>query len=184
MPDDAVYTAKVVTPERVLFNGPATQVILRTADGDITFLAGHSPLVGTVEPGLVRVVGEEAEEQRIAVHGGFVQVEQNVTDDADVVSPASPSSPGSSGAGGTLVTVLAGIAELADEIDTERAQVAHDAAEARVAELASAGRTSGSGDSGSGSEDEDDAEVVEAEAALRRSEVRLEAAGVTAGAGS
>jgi F-type H+-transporting ATPase subunit epsilon len=180
MPDDAVYTAKVVTPERVLFIGPATEVILRTADGDITFLAGHSPLVGAVEPGLVRVVREEGEEQRIAVHGGFVQVEQNVTDDdAEVASSSSASSPGS-----TLVTVLAGIAELGEEIDTERAQLAHDAAEARVAELASAGRTSGASDSGSGSEDEVDAEVVEAEAALRRSEVRLEAAGVTAGAGS
>jgi F-type H+-transporting ATPase subunit epsilon len=180
MPDEAVYTAKVVTPERVLFNGPATEVILRTADGDITFLAGHSPLVGAVEPGLVRVVREEGEEQRIAVHGGFVQVEQNVTDDdAEVASSSSASSPGS-----TLVTVLAGIAELGEEIDTERAQLAHDAAEARVAELASAGRTSGASDSGSGSEDEVDAEVVEAEAALRRSEVRLEAAGVTAGAGS
>jgi F-type H+-transporting ATPase subunit epsilon len=180
MPDEAVYTAKVVTPERVLFNGPATEVILRTADGDITFLAGHSPLVGAVEPGLVRVVREEGEEQRIAVHGGFVQVEQNVTDDdAEVASSSSASSPGS-----TLVTVLAGIAELGEEIDTERAQLAHDAAEARVAELASAGRTSGASDSGSGSEDEVDAEVVEAEAALRRSEVRLEAAGVTAGAAS
>ncbi|HWD52065.1 MAG TPA: hypothetical protein VG412_06675 [Acidimicrobiales bacterium] len=180
MPDEAVYTAKVVTPERVLFSGPATEVILRTGGGDITFLAGHSPLVGTVEPGLVRVVRDEGEEQRIAVHGGFVQVEQNVTDD-DAGSSGSASSPET-----TLVTVLAGIAELAEEIDTERAQLAHDAAEARVAELASAGRTSGSSDSGSGSgsDDEVDAEVVEAEAALRRSEVRLEAAGVTAGAGS
>ena len=178
MPDEAVYTAKVVTPERVLFSGPATEVILRTADGDITFLAGHSPLVGTVEPGLVRVVREEGEEQRIAVHGGFVQVEQNVTDDNDAdTSPSSTSS-----ASGTLVTVLAGIAELAEEIDTDRAQLAHDAAEARVAELASAGRTSGASDSAT--DDEVDAEVVEAEAALRRSEVRLEAAGVTAAAGS
>ncbi|HEY1989708.1 MAG TPA: hypothetical protein VGG43_09600 [Acidimicrobiales bacterium] len=180
MADDAVYTAKVVTPERVLFSGPATQVILRTGDGDITFLAGHSPLVGTVEPGLVRVVGEEGEEQRIAVHGGFVQVEQHVDDDADAGPPASSGASRS----GTLVTVLAGVAELAEEIDTDRAQLAHDAAEARVAELASAGRTSGASDSGSGSEDDVDAEVVEAEAALRRSEVRLEAAGVTAGAGA
>ena len=189
MPDEAVYTAKVVTPERVLFSGPATEVILRTADGDITFLAGHSPLVGTVEPGLVRVVRDEGEEQRIAVHGGFVQVEQNVSDETDGESgsgpsSSSPASASASASGGTLVTVLAGIAELAEEIDTERAQLAHDAAEARVAELASAGRTSGGSDSGSGSEDEIDAEVVEAEAALRRSEVRLEAAGVTAGAGS
>jgi len=183
MADNATFTAELVTPERVLVRGPASQVILRTADGDITFLAGHTPLVGAVEPVVVRVVDEEGEEQRIAVHGGFVQVQQNVTEDAD-----GDASPTSSASGGTLVTVLAGVAELAEEIDTERAQVAHDAAEARVAELASAGRTSGSGsgtsDAGSGAVDEVDAEVVEAEAALRRSEVRLEAAGVIAGAGS
>src|SRR5665213_4537169 len=118
MADSDVFNAQVVTPERVLVNGPASQVILRTADGDITFLAGHTPLVGTVEPGVVRVVGEDGEEQQIAVHGGFVQVEQHVDDDADSESGR----PSSSSSSGTRVTVLAGIAELADEIDTERAR--------------------------------------------------------------
>jgi len=178
MADSDVFNAQVVTPERVLVNGPASQVILRTADGDITFLAGHTPLVGTVEPGVVRVVGEDSEEQRLAVHGGFVQVEQHVDDDADSESGR----PSSSSSSGTRVTVLAGIAELADEIDTERARVAREAAEAKVSELASAGRSSGT--AGSGEDEEVDAEVVEAEAALRRAEVRLEAAGVTAATGS
>jgi F-type H+-transporting ATPase subunit epsilon len=181
MADSDVFNAQVVTPERVLVNGPASQVILRTADGDITFLAGHTPLVGTVEPGVVRVVGEDGEEQRIAVHGGFVQVEQHVDDDADTDTDSGR--PSSSSSSGTRVTVLAGIAELAEEIDTERARLSREAAEAKVSELASAGRTAGTG-SGSGEDDEDDAEVVEAEAALRRAEVRLEAAGVTTSAGS
>jgi F-type H+-transporting ATPase subunit epsilon len=178
MADSDEFNARVVTPERILVDGAATQVILRTADGDITFLAGHTPLVGTVEPGVVRVVGEDGEELRIAVHGGFVQVEQHVDEDAD-----SDGGRPSSSSSGTRVTVLAGIAELAEEIDTERARVAREAAEARVSELASAGRTGGAG-GGTGEDDEVDAEVVEAEAALRRAEVRLEAAGVTAAAGS
>ncbi|HWE69160.1 MAG TPA: hypothetical protein VG205_02295 [Acidimicrobiales bacterium] len=179
MADSDVFNAQVVTPERVLVNGPATQVILRTAEGDITFLAGHTPLVGAVEPGMVRVVGEDGQEQRLAVHGGFVQVEQHVDDDADTETGR----PSSTNPSGTRVTVLAGIAELAEEIDTERARLAREAAEARVAELASAGRTTGAA-SGSGEDDEVDPEVVDAEAALRRAEVRLEAAGVTAAAGS
>jgi F-type H+-transporting ATPase subunit epsilon len=179
MADSDVFNAQVVTPERVLVNGPATQVILRTADGDITFLAGHAPLVGTVEPGVVRVVGEDGQEQRLAVHGGFVQVEQHVDDDTD----REAGRPSSSSSSGTRVTVLAGIAELAEDIDTERARLAREAAEARVSELASAGRTGGTG-GGSGEDEEVDVEVVEAEAALRRAEVRLEAAGVTAAAGS
>ena len=180
MADDNLFSVQVVTPERVLINGVASQVILRTADGDITFLAGHTPLVGAVEPGVVRVVAESGDEERVAAHGGFVQVEQHVATDGMVESAAA-----SSALSGTRVTVLAGIAELAVEIDVERARVALDAAESRVADLAaSSGGRGGSGGAtaGSGEGDEVDVELPEAEAALRRAQVRLEAAGVTAGA--
>ena len=78
---------------------------------------------------------------------------------------------------GTRVTVLAGVAELAEEIDTERARVALEGAESRVAELGGSARSSGEGD-------EPDAELVEAEAALRRAQVRLEASEATATAGA
>ena len=82
-------------------------------------------------------------------------------------------------ASGTRVTLLIGVAELAGEIDVERARVALDAAEARVAELGGvAGRSTGAG-SGGGEGDEPDAEVVEAEAELRRAQVRLEAVDAT-----
>jgi len=52
--------------------------------------------------------------------------------------------------------------------------------------LEASGRTAGSGSpaSASGEGDLPDPDLVEAQAALRRAEVRLEAAGVTAGAGS
>lgn len=196
MADDNGFDVTVVAPERVLVTGTASQVVLRTADGDITFLVGHTPLVGAVEPGVIRVVREDGEEERIAVHGGFVQVELG-TDTAEE-SPA-PSSGAGSGAGssarsgvgagsrarGTRVTILAGVAELAGEIDSERARAALDAAEARIAERGSSSGRSGAGSSGAGSPgsgdgDEVDAELVEAEGALRRAQVRLEAAGTPA----
>ena len=169
MADANLFTIKLVTPERVLVDGLASEVILRTGEGDITFLAGHTPLVGTVEPGVVRVVPDEGEGQRLAVHGGFVQVEQGVVgEDGEPV------------ASGTRVTLLIGVAELAEEIDVDRARVALDAAEARVAEFGGAtGRSSGAG-SGPGEADEPDAELVEAEAELRRAQVRLEAVDATA----
>ena len=150
-------------------------MVLRTAEGDITFLAGSAPLVGTVEPGVVRVAGagdEAGQVRRVAVHGGFVQVEQHV----DVEGPDADRLEGSPT--GTRVTILAAVAEPSEEIDVERARAAHDAAEARVAELggAAAGRAPGE-------EAEVDPELVEAQAALVRSEVRLEAAeGVSAAA--
>jgi len=176
MADDSIFSVRLVTPERVLVSGLATEVVLRTREGDITFLAGSAPVVGTVEPGVVRITtaggGAEGLEPstdgdvlRVAVHGGFVQVEQHVTPEGDEAAALEDS------ATGTRVTVLAGVAELAGEIDTERAQTAHDAAEAKVAELSSAA----AGRPSTGEDDVVDPELAEAQAALRRSEVRLEA---------
>ncbi len=186
MADESLFTVKVVTPERVLFDGVATEVILRTGEGDTTFLAGHTPLVGTVEPGVVRVVGAgggdgvgggDGGEVRVAAHGGFVQVEKHVAPDSG--SGSGTGAGAGAGAGvdtdtGTRVTLLIGVAELADEIDTERAQVALEAAEARLSEL-------GGSASRAGDDEEPDAEVAEAEAEVLRAKVRLEAADASSG---
>jgi F-type H+-transporting ATPase subunit epsilon len=176
MADERLFSVELVTPERVLLTGMAAEVITRTGEGDASFLAGHTPLVGTLEPGVIVVVRAEGDEERVANHGGFVQVEQGV-DSGDAE--------GTRAAGGTRVTLLIGVAELATEIDTERAQSALEGAQARISEL---GAQSGRGSSGAAEQDEPEAELVEAEAALRRAQVRLEAAEATsvaaAGAGS
>ncbi|HEY1467305.1 MAG TPA: hypothetical protein VGF11_09620, partial [Acidimicrobiales bacterium] len=74
--DDNLFSVQILAHDRALLTGRAEQVIMRTEDGDITFLNGHTPLVGAVVPCVVRVVREGDEEERLAVHGGFVQVEQ------------------------------------------------------------------------------------------------------------
>ena len=159
MADDSLFQINVVTPERILLTGMASEVILRTGEGDVTFLAGHTPLVGTVQPGVVRIVRPEADEVRVAVHGGFTQVEQGVVLEGE----------GDDAVTGTRVTLLIGVAELAEEIDVDRARAALETAEARLADLGgTANRTPAEGE-------EADPELVEAEAALRRAQVRLEA---------
>lgn len=184
MADDNAFRMELVTPERVLFLGAATQVVLRTVDGDLTFLNGHTPLVGAVLPGVVRITDADGTETRAAVHGGFVQVEK-VSASGAAPNPAPTSDPGGAvdtpvpGPGvGTRVSLLAGVAELAGDIDVERARRAAERAEALVAELASSGRSA----SGGGGTDEPGAdggqgppELIEAEAALERARVRLEA---------
>ena len=74
------------------------------------------------------------------------------------------------------------MAELAEEIDVDRARVALEAAEARIAELGAAGRQTAGAAPGSPDGDQPDAEWAEAQAELRRAEVRLEAVDVTASA--
>jgi F0F1-type ATP synthase epsilon subunit len=73
---------------------------------------------------------------------------------------------------GSRVTLLIGVAELADEIDAERARVALEAAEARVVELGGSGKALAEGE-------EADPELVDAEAAILRAQVRLEAVEAT-----
>ena len=173
MADDNVFTINLVTPERILLTGLATEVILRTGEGDATFLAGYAPLVGSVEPGVVRVVRPDGDEERLATHGGFVQVEQHIPADGADGSEAAEAA-----TSGTRVTMLVGVAELAAEIDADRARAALTAAEAQVAEL------TGSGGRGTATAEdaEPDAELADAEAALVRAQVRLEAVDATSAA--
>jgi F-type H+-transporting ATPase subunit epsilon len=144
------FAARLVTPEAVVFDEEVEAVILRTGAGDATFLAGHAPLVGSVEPGLVRFVRSEGSEQRVAAHGGFVHVEAD-----------------------GRVTVLPPTAELAEDIDVDRARTSLEEADTRLAELAAVGRTpEKSGDEVTNV----DVELEEAQSAKRRAEVRIEVA--------
>jgi F0F1-type ATP synthase epsilon subunit len=82
----------------------------RSSEGDFMILAQHTPTVGDVVPGVVRVETAEGE-IAFCVHGGYFQVGP---DDVEGV---------------TRATVLAGVAERTSEIDVARAQVAKEAAE-------------------------------------------------------
>lgn len=89
---------EVVSPERVLFSGDATQVITRTlGGGEIAFLPGHAPFLGALTESHTRVTLADGTVLDVAVHGGFVQVS------------------------GTTVSILSDIAELGDQIDRDRA---------------------------------------------------------------
>jgi F-type H+-transporting ATPase subunit epsilon len=159
---DGTFGIEVLTPEAVLVAGAATSVILRTSEGDLAVLDGHTPLVGDVVPGVVRVARGD-EEAAYLVHGGFLQVATAPGAAVGLVDGAGDDERS------TRVTLLAGIAEPVDAIDVTRAQAAKDAATARLAAL-------GPGD------DEGAAYEREAvERALARATARLEAATAATG---
>ena len=164
MADDGVFGVEIVTPEQSIFAGGATAVVLATSDGALTVLDGHTPLVGDVVPGEVRVEQTDGVNLRLAVHGGFLQVDTSPGAAGGLAEGDGPL-PGLS----TRVTVLAGVAEVAEEIDVPRAELALTAASQRLSDLA-AGRGPASEDVG------EDVELVEAQSALARAELRLEVA--------
>ncbi len=158
---DGVFGVEIVTPEQSLYAGGATSVVLATSEGALTVLDGHTPLVGDVVHCEVKVEQAEGTLLRLAVHGGFLQVDTSPGAAAGLAEGDGPL-PGLS----TRVTVLAGVAELASEIDVPRAEQARERAAQRVGEL-SAGR-------GPVSEDvAEDVELADAEGALARAELRL-----------
>ena len=158
---DGVFGVEIVTPEQSLFAGGATSVVLATSEGALTVLDGHTPLVGDVVHCEVKVEQADATLVRLAVHGGFLQVDTS-PGAAEGLADGDGPLPGLS----TRVTVLAGVAELATEIDVPRAEEARERAAQRVGELGS-GR-------GPVSEDADeDLELADAEGALARAELRI-----------
>jgi F-type H+-transporting ATPase subunit epsilon len=102
----ATMQVEVVSPEKVLFSGEATQVITRTlGGGEIAFLPGHAPFLGALVENHTRIFLAEGNVMDVAVHGGFVQVANN------------------------KVSILSDVAELGEQIDRARALAAKERAE-------------------------------------------------------
>ncbi len=68
------FTFELVSPEKVLLAGEAEQALLPGAEGDMTILPGHAPLISTLRQGFIDVVlaGGKA---RVLVREAFAQVE-------------------------------------------------------------------------------------------------------------
>ena len=68
---------RVITPEKIIYDGEADLVVARIADGDLGVLVDHAPLVSSVEIGEVRI--REGEEQHVyATSDGFFKVSENL----------------------------------------------------------------------------------------------------------
>ena len=98
---DVTMIVNVVSPEKVLFTGEATQVITRILDsGEIAFLPGHAPFLGALTECHTRIYMTDGTITDVAVHGGFVEVSNN------------------------KVNLLSDVAELSEHIDRDRAEAA------------------------------------------------------------
>ncbi|HEV2345461.1 MAG TPA: F0F1 ATP synthase subunit epsilon [Actinocrinis sp.] len=94
----------LVAADREVWSGRASLVIAKTADGDVGVMHGHQPILSVLSPSVatIRTVvdGVPGETLKVAVHGGFIAVDDN------------------------RVSLLSEAAELSDEIDVARAQEA------------------------------------------------------------
>ena len=65
---------ELVSPARLLFSGDVESVVLPGTEGEMTILPMHAPVLSTLRPGVVTIVKNGNETDRIFVRGGFAEV--------------------------------------------------------------------------------------------------------------
>ncbi|MBQ7582564.1 MAG: ATP synthase F1 subunit epsilon [Lachnospiraceae bacterium] len=106
---DNTFKLRIISPERVFYEGEAIMLECRTTEGEIGILKNHIPLTAVLAPGVARIK-ESDTVVKAALISGFIEILQD------------------------QVTVLAEIAEWPDEIDVKRAEEARIRAERRLQE--------------------------------------------------
>jgi F-type H+-transporting ATPase subunit epsilon len=101
---------RLITPQKVIYDGEADLVVVRIADGDIGVMRDHAPIVSTVEPREVRITQDD-EKYVFATSDGFFKMSEN------------------------LVQILVEEAVSPDEIDVEEAESRVEKAENELSEV-------------------------------------------------
>lgn len=111
MAEERNFDLRIITPDRIFYEGEASMVEFNTTEGEIGVLKGHIPMTVIIKPGVLTIYGEETKEA--ALHAGFVEILPD------------------------KVTIMAEIIEWPNEIDLTRAEEARERAKQRISEKAS-----------------------------------------------
>ena len=107
MADNNLFKLRIITPDRVFYEGGVSMVEFNTTEGEIGIYKKHVPTTVIISPGILTIT-EEEETREAALHAGFAEILQDE------------------------VVILAEIMEWPEEIDLERAEAAKARAEERL----------------------------------------------------
>lgn len=102
-----LFKLRIITPDRVFYEGEAEMVEFNTTEGEIGIYKKHIPMTIIIKPGILTIT-EESETKTAALHAGFAEILPD------------------------QVTIMAEIIEWPVEIDQERAEQAKERAEERL----------------------------------------------------
>ena len=69
---------KIVSPERVEFDGDIERIKVPGMMGSFEVLNDHAPIISSLDKGLVEYVMSDGEKRRLTITGGFVEVQKNI----------------------------------------------------------------------------------------------------------
>lgn len=67
---------KIVSPEKVVFDGAVERVVVPGTSGEFEILVNHEPIISTLEKGRLVYQDSEGRHEQM-VNGGFVEVQKN-----------------------------------------------------------------------------------------------------------
>ena len=108
MADERNFELKIITPDRVFYEGEAVMVEFNTTEGEIGIYKHHIPMTVIIKPGILTITEENDETREAALHAGFVEILPD------------------------KVTIMAEIIEWPQEIDLDRAEAAKEREEERL----------------------------------------------------
>lgn len=68
------FKFELVSPERLLVSEDVESVVIPGAEGEMTVMAEHAPVMTTIKPGVVTVKPASGNIQRFVVFGGFADI--------------------------------------------------------------------------------------------------------------
>ncbi|MDF2617414.1 MAG: synthase epsilon subunit [Xanthobacteraceae bacterium] len=68
----ATFPFELVSPERLVYSGTVSEVVVPGTEGEFGVLAGHAPFVSTLKPGILTIKGDGAP-RKLFVRGGFAE---------------------------------------------------------------------------------------------------------------
>ena len=68
-----VMQIKIITPEKVFFEGEADFMEFNTADGEVGIYPMHVPMTVILDPGVLRIYNGD-EKKEAALHSGFAEI--------------------------------------------------------------------------------------------------------------
>ncbi len=68
---------KIVSPEKVEFDGEVQSVFVPGTSGKFEILNDHAPIISSLEKGIVEYVLAGGERKQLEIMGGFVEVQKN-----------------------------------------------------------------------------------------------------------
>ena len=107
MAENNLFSLKIITPDRMFYEGQVSMVEFNTTEGEIGIYKKHVPTTVIISPGILTITETDGTKEA-ALHAGFAEILQDE------------------------VVIMSEIVEWPEEIDLKRAEAARERAEERL----------------------------------------------------